>query len=181
MAPGGEAEGAGQEHLLPGQMSALLAELVRAPAAEPVAGWEHALKPGTMVGRYELVREVGRGGFGVVYEARDRELRRTVAFKAIGPGVRPEVAGDVLLREAEAAALCSHPNIVTLYDLGRCEHGPYLVLEFLRGETLAARLAREPLAVAEALRVAVEVAKGLAHAHAHGVIHREATSSCKGA
>ena len=126
-----------------------------------------------VVGRYELVREVGRGGFGVVYEARDRELGRTVAFKAISPRARPEVAGEVLLREAEAAALCSHPNIVTLHDLGRNEQGPYLILEFLRGESLAARLARGPFAVPEALRVGVEVAKGLAHAHAHGVIHRD--------
>jgi eukaryotic-like serine/threonine-protein kinase len=116
---------------------------------------------------------VGRGSFGIVYEARDRELGRTVAFKAIHPGARPEVAGDLLLREAEAAALCSHPNIVTLHELGRSEHGPYLILEFLRGETLAARLARGPLGVAEALRVGVEVARGLAHAHVHGVIHRD--------
>jgi serine/threonine protein kinase/Flp pilus assembly protein TadD len=147
--------------------------LVRAPEIDPGAGWDRALKPGAVVGRFELVREVGRGSFGIVYEARDRDLGRTVAFKAIHPGARPEVAGDLLLREAEAAALCAHPNIVTLHDLGRSEHGPYLVLEFLRGETLAARLARGPLGVAEALRVGVEVAGGLAHAHAHGVIHRD--------
>ncbi len=154
-------------------MSALLEELIRAPKVDPGAGWERALRPGAVIGRFELVREVGRGSFGIVYEARDRELGRTVAFKAIHPGARPEVAGDLLLREAEAAALCSHPNIVTLHDLGRSEHGPYLVLEFLRGETLAARLARGPLGVPEALRVGVEVARGLAHAHAHGVIHRD--------
>jgi len=159
----------------PGQMSALLEELIRGPAIEPGAGWDRALKPGAVIGRFELVREVGRGSFGIVYEARDRELGRTVAFKAIHPGARQGVARDLLLREAEAAALCSHPNIVTLYDLGRSEHGPYLVLEFLRGETLAARLARGPLGVPEALRVGVEIAKGLAHAHSHGVIHRDLT------
>ena len=163
----------GQERPRPGQMSALLAELVRAPEIDPGASWERALTPGAVIGRFELVREVGRGSFGIVYEARDRELGRTVAFKAIHPGARPDVAGDLLLREAEAAALCSHPNIVTLHDLGRSEHGPYLVLEFLRGETIAARLARGPLGVPEALRVGVDVARGLAHAHAHGVIHRD--------
>jgi eukaryotic-like serine/threonine-protein kinase len=159
----------------PGQISALLAELVHAPEVQPQAGWARSLRPGAVIGRFELVREVGRGGFGVVWEARDRELGRAVAFKAISPRARPELAADLLLREAEAAALCSHPNIVTLHDLGRCEHGPYLVLELLRGETLAARLTRGPLGVGEALRVGVEVSKGLAHAHAHGVIHRDLT------
>jgi serine/threonine protein kinase len=61
-----------------------------------------------VIGRFELLREVGRGSFGFVCEARDRELGRTVAFKAIRPGARPDVAGDLLLREAEAAALCSN-------------------------------------------------------------------------
>jgi len=172
----GEAERASPpEQPRPGQISALLAELVRVPEASAASGWERALKPGTVVGRYELVREVGRGGFGVVYEARDRELRRTVAFKAIRPGHGPQLAEEALLREAEAAALCSHPNIVTLHDLGRSEHGPYLVLEFLRGETLAARLGRGSFGLEEALRIGTEVAKGLAHAHAHGVVHRDLT------
>ena len=157
----------------PGQISALLQEIVRGWATDPGERWEHGLKPGAVIGRFELVREVGRGSFGIVYEARDRDLGRTVAYKAIRPGPRAEAAGDLLLREAEAAALCSHPNIVTLHDLGQSEHGPYLVLEFLQGETLAGRLTHGPLGVSEALRVGVEVARGLAHAHAHGVIHRD--------
>ena len=126
-----------------------------------------------MVGRFELVREVGRGGFGVVYEARDRELGRAVAFKAVRPGRSLDGRQESLLREAEAAARLSHPNIVTLYDVGRSEHGPYLVLELLRGQTLAQRLARGPMAPPETLSTVVEVAKGLAHAHANGVIHRD--------
>jgi tetratricopeptide (TPR) repeat protein len=125
------------------------------------------------VGRFELVRELGRGGFGVVWEARDTELGRSVAFKAVrasGPG---DAHRERLLREAEAAARLSHPNIVTIHDLGRTEHGPYLVLELLRGVSLAERLARGPAPVAEAVRVGVEVARALAHAHAMGVIHRD--------
>ncbi len=126
-----------------------------------------------VIGRFELMRELGRGGFGVVYEARDRELGRTVAFKAVRAGSGPRE--DRLLREAEAAARLSHPNIVTLFDVGHSEHGPYLVLELLRGQTLARRLAQGRLSVRESLRIAVEVAKALAHAHGEGVAHRDLT------
>ncbi|WP_242342149.1 protein kinase domain-containing protein [Anaeromyxobacter terrae] len=154
-------------------MSALLGELARAPDVELGSAWDHVLRPGAVVGRFELVREIGRGGFGVVYEARDRELGRSVAFKAVRAGERASLQEERLLREAEAAARLSHPNIVTLFDAGRCEHGPYLVLELLRGETLAARLSGEPLAPRDALRIASEVASALEHAHARGVVHRD--------
>jgi TolB-like protein len=153
-------------------MSALLLELATMP--ERRAAWERELEPGETVGRFELVREIGRGGFGIVYEARDRELGRSVAFKAVRPGRALEAAaGELLLREAEAIASLSHPNLVTLHDLGRCERGPYLVLELLRGETLADRLWGSALPVREALRIGAEVARGLAHAHAAGVTHRD--------
>ena len=111
----------------------------------------------------------------MVWEAHDRDLGREVALKAVGPGGRSDLRGERLLLEAEAAARLSHPNIVTLFDAGRSEQGPYLVLELLRGETLAKRLDQGPITVWEALRVAVEVAKGLAHAHEHGVVHRDLT------
>ena len=158
----------------PGAISALLRELARAPV-EPVRGWLPPLRPGQIVGRFELVREVGSGGFGVVYEARDRELGRTVAFKAVRAGERVGLKEERLLREAEAAARLSHPNIVTLFDVGRCEEGPYLVLEMLRGGTLAERLAQGAVPLRDALRIGVEISKGLAHAHAQGVIHRDLT------
>jgi serine/threonine protein kinase/tetratricopeptide (TPR) repeat protein len=158
---------------LPTRFSALLRDLARMPEADPSAGWERRLEPGTVIGRFELVREVGRGGFGTVYEARDRDLGRTVAFKAVLPGADVEVREERLIREAEAAARLSHPNIVTLYDVGRSENGSYLVLEFLRGQTLGQRLGLGPLSTMEALRIAVEVAKGIAHAHASGVVHRD--------
>jgi TolB-like protein len=160
---------------VPGRLSELIAELAREPGAETGAAWDRALFPGALIGRFELVREVGRGGFGVVYEARDTQLGRTVAFKAVRAGGQLDVREERLLREAEAAARLSHPNIVTLFDVGRSERGPYLVLEFLRGETLARRLEQGPIPLAEALRVATEVAKGVAHAHVHGVVHRDLT------
>ena len=171
-----EERSAGDEPAVrPGAFSALLQELACGGLAAEGAAWDRALQPGAIIGRFELVRELGRGGFGVVYEARDRELGRAVAFKAVKAGSRSGAHEERLLREAEAAARLAHPNIVTLYDVGRSEHGPYLVLELLRGQTLAQRLRQGRLSVREAVRVAREVATGIAHAHGEGVVHRDLT------
>ncbi len=159
------------EHDKSQAMSALLLEL--ATMSRRPEDWTARLRPGETVGRFELLSEIGRGGFGIVYEARDRELGRSVAFKALRPGRGLEAGGELLLREAEAIARLSHPNLVTLHDVGRCEHGPYLVLELLRGVTLGERLKAGPLAPREALRIGADVARGLAHAHGAGVIHRD--------
>ncbi len=156
-------------------ISALLSELAEAPSRAP-EDLLPELRPGDVVaGRFELTRELGRGGFGLVFEARDRELSRAVAFKAIRPGrIRAlERLAKPLQEEAEAAARLNHPNVVTLHDSGVHEGTPYLIMELLRGETLAARLRRGPLPPAEALRIAVEVASGLEAAHAAGVLHRD--------
>jgi TolB-like protein/tetratricopeptide (TPR) repeat protein len=157
----------------PGAVTALLKELAQTPSEPGVA--LPALHPGQVVGRFELLREIGHGGFGVVWEARDRELGRSVAFKAIRAGGNTTLREERLFREAEAAARLQHPNIITLYDVGRCEQGPYLVLELLSGRTLAERKAQGTLTLRDALRIGVEVAKGVAHAHAHGVVHRDLT------
>ena len=158
-----------------GRLSALLKQLASDPEPEAGSAWEGVLRPGAVIGRFELVQELGRGGFGIVYEARDLELGRAVAFKAVRAGGTARVREERLLSEADAAARLSHPNIVTLYDVGRSENGPYLVLELLRGQTLAQRLEQGPLTVHEAVRIGVDVARGLAHAHAHGVVHRDLT------
>ncbi len=157
-----------------GGLSTLLAELARTPSRDFRAGGR-GLKAGDVVGRFELGRELGRGGFGVVYEARDRELNRRVAFKVLRPGKLEQepVRAELLRREAEAVAQLAHPNIVTLYDAGRSDHGPYLVLELLDGEPLDQRMARGPMAPPEAIRVALGIARALVHAHARGVLHRD--------
>jgi tetratricopeptide (TPR) repeat protein len=157
----------------PGALTELLAQLVQPDGERPSAGWDLPLEAGESIGRFEILREVGRGGFGVVYEARDSELGRSVAFKAVRTSGLTELKADRLLAEAEAAARLAHPNIVHLYDLGRCERGAFLILELLKGKTLAERLEEGPLPAREALRVAVEAARGLAHAHAQGVVHRD--------
>jgi TolB-like protein/tetratricopeptide (TPR) repeat protein len=160
------------ESAAPGSISALLADLAHTPSVDDGVAWSPELRPGARVDRFELVRELGRGAFGVVFEARDTSLGRLVAFKVVRAG-QGGVAVDQLRREAETIARLAHPNLVTLYDFGVCAHGPYLVLELLRGQTLSARLARGALPPAEAVVIAVDVARGLAWAHAHGVVHRD--------
>ncbi len=153
-------------------ISALLSEIARAPEV-PVGAAAARLRPGVVVdGRFEIVREIGRGGFGVVFEARDLSLGRTVAFKVVSAG-KGAMREDRLLREAAAAARLCHPNIVQLHDLGHSEYGPFLVLELLRGQTLAERLEAGVIPSQDAIHVARDVAAALAHAHSAGVIHRD--------
>ena len=151
MGESGDQAGGETGAIRPGTMTALLRQIAEAPEREG-EGWERALRPGAVVGRFEMVAEIGRGGFGVVWEARDRELGRSVAFKAVRAGGRAALREERLLREAEAAARLSHPNIVTLFDVGRREEGPYLVLELLRGRTLSQELERGAIPATEALR-----------------------------
>lgn len=160
--------------IAPERVSAFLAELARAPPLD-LEGVFPAFRPGAVVGKFELIRELGRGGFGVVFEALDRELGRLVALKAVRPGKRATAAlgEEWLRREAEAAAQLSHPNIITLHDFGIADEGPYLVLELLQGETLHDRLRRGPMPVPDAVRASIEVARSLVHAHACGVLHRD--------
>jgi len=170
--PGSVPTAAAPDRVAPGVISALLEEIARAPAA-PGAAWDAWLRPGAVVGRFELLREIGRGGFGVVWEARDTASGRGVAFKAVR-AARPAATREArLLDEAEIAAGLAHPNIVALEDAGVSDHGPYLVLELLRGRTLADRLGSGPMSVAEALQTGVQVARAMAHAHARGVVHRD--------
>src|SRR5512140_3241648 len=159
----------------PDALSALLAEIVAAADRGAPAPLEQVLAPGLRIGKFELVRELGRGGFGLVFEAVDRDLGRRVAFKAIRPGERGRdpASAELLLREAKAVANLQHPNIVTLHDYRADAGAPYLILELLRGETLARRLQRGRVSAREAMRVALSVARALVHAHANGVLHRD--------
>jgi hypothetical protein len=165
----------------PGTVTRLLAELVHPeeqpaeePADENVPAATGGLQAGDRLGKFLLVREIGRGGFGVVFEAEDTVLRRRVAVKVL----RAERSGKPVLpewieREGEAAARVRHRNVVTLHDVGRWEGGTYLVYELLEGETLGERLQRGRIPRAEARRILRAVAEGLAHMHAAGVVHRD--------
>ncbi len=156
-------------------ISALLSELAAAPDRSPDELLPDLQAGDVVAGRFELTRELGRGGFGLVFQARDRELGRDVAFKAIRPiRIRAlEKLAKPLREEAEAAARLNHPNVVTLHDSGVHQGTPYLIMELLHGETLAARLRRGALPPGEALAVALAVARGLRAAHGAGVLHRD--------
>jgi tetratricopeptide (TPR) repeat protein len=165
------------EHLS-SQLSALLADMVRAPEVDVPSVLTPDVKPGGTIGRFELTRELGRGGFGVVYEATDRELSRTVALKVVKPGTRIAARGSQwLLQEAEAVARLNHPNIITLHDLGQGPSGPYLVFELLRGKTLHDALRDAPLPLDAVVDTAIAIARALVHAHAAGVVHRDLTAA----
>jgi len=157
----------------PGPVTALLQQVVAARPRPLPDDWGDALRVGSTVGRYELLRVLGRGGFGVVYEAEDHQLGRRVAFKALRGGTCTPDRLARLVAEAKAVARVDHPNIVGVHDVDVSADPPHVVLELLRGETLAGRLRRGPMPLDEALHVAIEVARALDHAHAVGVIHRD--------
>ena len=132
------------------------------------------LAAGTRLGAYEVVAPLGTGGMGEVYRGRDTRLDRPVAIKLL----RAQLAADTVQRERferEARSVSSllHPNVCTLFDVGEHEGHRFLVMELLEGETLAERLAHGPLAPAEALRLARELAAALAAAHRRGIVHRD--------
>jgi serine/threonine protein kinase len=143
------------------------------PVLDMAPGGE--LAPGDRLGQYRLIRRLGVGGMGIVYEAEDEWLGRRVALKALRgdlPGA--EVARERFLREARAMAAVEHENVVTIYQVAEVAGRPYMTMQLLAGETLETRLARaQRLAPAEAARVGREVAAGLAAAHAKGLVHRD--------
>jgi hypothetical protein len=132
------------------------------------------LAPGARLGHYEIVASIGAGGMGEVYQARDTRLDRLVAIKVIPPELAntPE-ARSRFEREARVISSLNHPHICTLFDVGREGDIEYLVMEFLEGETLARRLTRGPLPVAETARIAAQVADALDRAHRQGITHRD--------
>jgi eukaryotic-like serine/threonine-protein kinase len=132
------------------------------------------LATSTRLGPYEIIVLLGAGGMGEVYSACDTRLDRTVAIKIL-PANRSNQADarERFEREARAIASLNHPNICQLYDVGIQDTISYLVLEYLQGETLADRLSRGPLPLAELLRCAIEVTDALGAAHRQGIVHRD--------
>src|SRR6188472_2367597 len=133
-----------------------------------------SFSPGVRLGPYEIIGPAGAGGMGEVYRARDTRLDRTVALKVLPPDLTSDPAARQRLeREARAVAALSHPHICTLHDIGQQDGTDFLVMEYLDGETLAARLARGKLPLDQALQYGIQIADALAAAHRQGMVHRD--------
>jgi hypothetical protein len=129
---------------------------------------------GTRLGPYEITAPIGAGGMGEVYRAHDTRLDRTVAIKVLPSALTDdEHARQRFAREARVIAALSHPHICPLFDVGHHEGTDFLVMEYLEGESLAARLARGRVPLEQAIRCAVEVAAALSAAHVAGLVHRD--------
>jgi serine/threonine protein kinase len=132
------------------------------------------LAAGTRLGPHEIQALLGAGGMGEVYRARDTRLNRTVAIKVIPRALSTDPARRQRFeREALAISALQHPNICTLYDVGHQDGMPFLVMEYLEGETLAKPLQRGPIPLEQTLRYGVEVADALDAAHRRGIVHRD--------
>jgi formylglycine-generating enzyme required for sulfatase activity/predicted Ser/Thr protein kinase len=130
--------------------------------------------PGTLLGRYRIIEQLGAGGMGVVYRANDEKLDRVVAVKVVTPGVFTTAeARSRFRREALTLARLNHPHIAALYDVGEQDGVDYIVMECVRGQSLRTALQGGPFTVVEATRIVLQVAEALEEAHEHGVIHRD--------
>ncbi|MBL9023480.1 MAG: serine/threonine protein kinase [Myxococcales bacterium] len=153
------------------EADALLRRVARVDEIDPAT---RALEPGTQLGRFRVVRELGRGGMGIVYLADDTTLHRQVALKVLRPSLaRDEAQRRLLVREARAAAAVSHPNIAAVFELGEAEGLVFLAMERVEGESLRLRIGMGGLDLEQVLTITEQVLAGLGTAHAAGLVHRD--------
>jgi protein kinase-like protein/sulfatase-modifying factor enzyme 1 len=127
-----------------------------------------------LAGRYALVRELGQGGMGAVFLGKDVKLGREVAIKVLPPTTRAYLGSERFQREVQLVARLSHPHIVPLFEADEVDGFLYYVMEYVEGESLAQRLARQgPISLDEAIRIIAEVGDALQYAHEHGIVHRD--------
>jgi len=132
------------------------------------------LTTGARLGSYEILGPIGAGGMGEVYKARDTRLHRTVAIKVLPEHIsKRQDLRKRFEREARAVASLNHPNICVLHDVGSQDGTEYMVMEYLEGETLAARIAKGALPVDQAIKFAIQIADALDRSHRAGITHRD--------
>jgi len=138
-----------------------------------LTGWPEQLDK--FAGKYKIIRQLGRGGMGLVFEAQDLKLKRAVALKLLpGELLGEERARERFIHEAQAASALDHPNICTIYEIGETEKGQiYIAMALCQGESLKQKIRRGPLSPEETLRIALQIAEGLAAAHSLAIIHRD--------
>ncbi|HZX11369.1 MAG TPA: protein kinase [Acidobacteriota bacterium] len=133
---------------------------------------------GQKVSHYKILDELGSGGMGVVYKAHDTKLNRTVALKFILPKIiKKRENVKKFIREAQAAASLSHPNICTVYEIGEQDENTFMAMEYIEGPSLRELAKKGPLELDKALDFAVQITEGLQEAHERGIIHRDIKSS----
>jgi eukaryotic-like serine/threonine-protein kinase len=129
---------------------------------------------GTTVGQYRILEPIGAGGMGVVSKGEDTRLGRLVALKFLPENRASDpTAMERFRREARAASALNHPNICTIYDIQDCPTGPFIVMEYIEGPTIAERINGRPLPLEDLAKIGMQVAEGLAAAHAKGIVHRD--------
>jgi len=127
-----------------------------------------------IAGKYQILEELGRGGMGVVYKAKDTRLDRAVALKFLPHELtRDKEAKGRFIQEAKAAAALDHPHICTVYEVDEADGQTFISMAFIKGQSLKDRLESGPLDIDEAKDIAIQVAEGLKEAHEKGIIHRD--------